>query len=107
MLNFYAPINYLGYGIHSYNLMKAYCEEFPDKKISLTPPFGNTHWEDAYVDSWLKNREHISKLDIGLMIFNEPFLNQFSGAKRIGFPVFEMEQFPVLSCLTFLCLLST
>jgi glycosyltransferase involved in cell wall biosynthesis len=97
MLNFYAPINTLGYGIHAYNLIKAYCIEYPDVEISLIPPYGDTRWRDVFVDDWLARREKISKLDTGIMIFNEPFLSQFSGALRIGFPVFEMEQFTPLS----------
>jgi len=96
MVNFFAPINYLGYGIHSYNTIKAYYDNF-NKNVSLIPPFGQTQWRDKYIDEWLSNRKKISSKDIGIMIFNEPFLSQFSGSTRIGFPVFEMEKFTELN----------
>lgn len=97
MINFYAPINYLGYGIHSYNLIKAYSKQFVDEPVSILPPFGNVQWKDTDVEKWLDNRKNIQSSDLGVMIFNEPFLSQFSGRKRIGFPVFEMERFDEIS----------
>jgi len=98
MINFYGPINFLGYGVHTYNLMKAYSKLNSD--ISLTPPFGRVAWKDNLIKVWTENRLKMSKLDTGIMIFDAPFLNQFSGAFRIGFPVFETNKIDELSKTT-------
>lgn len=88
MINFYCPINQLGYGIHSFNLLKAL-----DKKgieLALYPPNNTIDSKDTLVDKWLNNQKRFSKEDIGVMIFHENYMNRFYGRVRIGFPVFEV-----------------
>ena len=87
----YAPINSLGYGIHSYNLLKALMNR--GHKIALFPPFGRVEEGFVATAEWMLNRAEATNDDIGLMIFHEEFLRQFSGRKRVGFPVFELSEF--------------
>lgn len=92
MLTFYAPMNFLGYGIHSYNLIKAYEDKFKEE-IAVVPPFGNVYRNDDRTKKWLENRKKITSKEPSIMIFHEEFMFQFAGKPRIGFPVFETEIF--------------
>ena len=92
MINFFAPINNLGYGVHSYNLIKAF-DKVSKEPVCLIPPYGQVTWKDKYVKKWLNNQDVIDSEDPGIMIFNEGFLSQFCGKPRIGFPVFELTKF--------------
>lgn len=89
-INFFAPINRLGYGIHAYNLMRAFDRR--EHQITLITPFNRVQFEDAYILHWLAGQASINTKLPGIMIFNEDFLSQFSGQPRIGFPVFECER---------------
>lgn len=91
MINFFGPINHFGVGIHNYNLASA-CER-GGKEICLIPPFGQVSFEDESVSRWLRNRSRFSAKDPSVMIFDIPFLTQFSGSPRIGFAVFETDGF--------------
>ena len=91
-INFYAPINNLGYGVHSYNLLKSL-----DKLViafALFPPNNITDCLDTIIEKWVTNQKKFNKNDIGVMIFHEQFMNRFYGKLRIGFPVFELDLLP-------------
>ena len=90
-INFFAPINNLGYGQHSYGTIKAF--EARGHKVCVVPPFGQVRFNNEHVDRWINAREHFDANNPGVMIFNEEFLTQFCGRPRIGFPVFETEKF--------------
>lgn len=98
-INFFAPINNLGYGLHSYYLLKAF--EARGHKVTLIPPLGEVRFSDEHVEKWLAARKDFSENNPSIMIFSEDFLTQFVGSPRIGFPVFETEGFtPVqIACL--------
>ncbi len=81
-VNIFAPLNNLGYGVHSYNYVKALKRYY---KV-LINPIGN-------IDI---SKEEASLLDYGferkspsIMIFHEQFMNRFTGNPMIGYPVFE------------------
>lgn len=93
-INFFAPINNLGYGRHSYNLIREF--EKLGNDICLVPPLGAVRFSDENVERWLAGRERFSPEEPSIMIFNEEYLTQFCGQPRIGFPVFELEQFTAL-----------
>lgn len=93
-INFFAPINNLGYGIHSYNLLKEF--EALGHGVTLVPPFGQVRFSNPQIERWLKSREDFDPDAPGVMIFNEEYLAQFYGRPRIGFPVFECERFTPL-----------
>lgn len=90
-INFFAPINHLGYGVHAYNLIKSF--EKLGHQPTLIPPFGKTILLDDHAARWIERQKNIDVNIPGIMIFHEEFLAQFSGKPRIGFPVFEMEEF--------------
>lgn len=90
-INFFAPMNQLGYGIHAYNTIKEF--EKLGNQICLLPPFGRAHFLNEDVERWLAAREKFSTHNPSVMMFHEDFLPHFSGTPRIGFPVFEKEKF--------------
>lgn len=90
-VNFFAPINTLGYGIHSFYTIRAF--EARGHEVCLIPPMGQVRLNNPEVSRWLMAKEKFSAKDPSIMIFNEEWLSQFSGTPRIGFPVFEMEKF--------------
>lgn len=93
-VNFFAPINDLGYGIHSYNTIKEF--EARGHGVTLVTPFGRVSRGGDNINRWLDARNHFDPNLPGIMIFNEEYLTQFCGRPRIGFPVFECEQFTPL-----------
>lgn len=93
-INFFAPINNLGYGIHSYYTIREF--EKLGNQVLLIPPFGQVSRIDKNVERWLNQRVSFNKNNVGIMIFNEEYLTQFHGGIRIGFPVFELEKFTEL-----------
>jgi len=104
MLNFYAPINNLGYGIHSYNFMRALEEK--GVSICLFPVHGRVSLPDTYTDRWVQNQNKFTVNDTSIMIFHETEMNRFCGKTRIGFPVFETGvrdiDLPLLSSLDYI-----
>jgi glycosyltransferase involved in cell wall biosynthesis len=93
-VNFFAPVNNLGYGIHSYNTIAAF--EDLGHQATLIPPFGQIHRTNGRIEHWIGRREQFDPNAPGVMIFNEEYLTQFTGRPRIGFPVFECEKFTPL-----------
>lgn len=89
MVNFYAPINSLGYGVHTYNFMRALDKS--GMNLALFPMSNNMEFSDLLIEKWLNNAKAFSKDDLGVMIFHEQYMNKFYGRKRIGFPVFELD----------------
>ena len=92
MIDFYCPINNLGYGVHSYNLLKSLDALGVD--FALFPPNNITDCPDTIVEKWISNQKRFNKNDTGVMIFHEQFMNRFYGKLRIGFPVFELNLLP-------------
>lgn len=93
-VNFFAPMNHLGYGIHSYNTIRAF--EKRGHTATVIPPFGQVHRTDELIARWTGRRHHFDPNAPGVMIFHEEYLTQFCGRPRIGFPVFECEKFTPL-----------
>lgn len=109
MINFYCPINYLGYGIHSYNLMKELDKKGID--LALYPPNNRTDFTDALVEKWINNQHKFNKEDNAIMLYHEQFMNRFYGKIRIGYPVFELlptkEDLEKMKCVDYLFQTST
>ena len=89
MINFYAPINTLGYGVHTYNLLKSL--DKLDVEFALFPLNNSPEINDPVIEKWIANQKRFNKNDVGVMIFHEQFMNRFYGKMRIGFPVFELD----------------
>jgi glycosyltransferase involved in cell wall biosynthesis len=89
----FMPVNnQLGYGIHGYNLLKAYYKNC-SKEIALLPINGQKYIQgDEVVDECIKNQEKTSSENPSICIWHEHDMMRFTGSPRIGFPVFEMEK---------------
>lgn len=90
-LNFFAPSNNLGYGIHAHGLMKAL--HLRGHSLCLIPTMNDLSYVDEFVKMWYQNQQLFDVNNPSLMIFHAGFLSQFSGRPRIGFPVFEIDHF--------------
>jgi len=89
MINIYAPINLLGYGIHANNMIKAFTDTSID--INLTPigqiqndPYFEAYWKHAD-----KNRINYNSKSPSLFIFHDEFSHQASGSPLCVFSIFE------------------
>ncbi|MEK7140499.1 MAG: hypothetical protein AAB815_01815, partial [Patescibacteria group bacterium] len=89
MLNFFAPLNNLGIGVHAYNMAKAI--EAIGVEVAVFPPFGNVNLQGEDINRWLSARERFNPKDPSVMIFDPQFFPHFSGSPRIGFFVGETD----------------
>jgi len=93
MLNFFAAINDLGYGVFSYNLIRAY-DKHVSRDIALFPIPIQPDFVDEDIERWIANGSQFRKTDPGIMIFQAPWLNRFVGKPMIGLPIFELDVMP-------------
>ncbi|MDD2707186.1 MAG: glycosyltransferase [Verrucomicrobiae bacterium] len=89
MLNFFVPLNSLGYGVHSYNLLQAY-ERYVSDDFAVYPI---PQWEliNEQTKRWVERGNRFRRSDPGITINQAPQLNRFCGQPMIGFPVFELD----------------
>jgi len=93
MLNFFAAINHLGYGVFSYNLIRAY-DEHVSRDIALFPIPVSPEFTNDAINRWIANGANFKRADPGIMIFQAPWLNRFAGNPTIGLPIFELDVVP-------------
>ena len=89
MLNIYGPINTLGYGIHTCNLIKALIED--GEEINLTP-MGDIHLDpffDLYVKEAINNNSNFNIKNPSLFLFHDEFSNQSCGSPVFSYSIFE------------------
>lgn len=91
MINFYCPMNHLGYGVHSFNLMRSL--DALGIELTLYTPNNKIDLNESIIEKWIKNQNQFKADDAGVMIFHEQSMNKFWGKPRIGFPVFEVGLF--------------
>lgn len=87
-MNWFCPINDLGYGVHSRNLLKAWLRR--GNQAALYP----IDWSAADPEPELlgirDSRPGAPVDGPSLILFHEQYLDRFPGKPRIGFPVFEL-----------------
>lgn len=98
MLNLYAPINNLGYGITGYNILKNLYElAYPVTYFNIGQPEEMID-NNPIVNTWFNAK--LEKIDINapcLKIWHQNALHEHIGkGTRIGFPIFELNQFSLL-----------
>ncbi len=93
MIQFFAPINDLGYGVFSHNLIRAF-DEHVSKEVSLFPMPLKPDFSDATIERWIENGKKFRRDQPSLMIFQGPWLNRFTGSPMIGLPIFELDVVP-------------
>lgn len=89
MLNIFAPINLLGYGVHANNIIKALTDlgqELTLTKLGQiqTDPYFESYWKTADA-----NITKFSSANPSLFIFHDEFSYQASGKPLMTFSVFE------------------
>jgi len=97
MINVYAPINLLGYGIHANNMVKALIDS--EEEINLTP-LGEIQNDPYFEPYWKKARDNALNFDAkapSLFIFHDQFSHQACGNPLLSFSVFETTKISELS----------
>ena len=94
MINLVAPINTLGYGVASYNILQALWKDHKDVTLY---PIGQPEFTNDVVSGALNNQETLSDLPI-VKIWHQNELHilpeDLQGAKPlIGYPIFELDKF--------------
>lgn len=92
MINIYAPINILGYGIHAANLIKALKEE--GQEYNLTPigqPQTDPYFE-TYLKEGLEKKDKFDSASPSLYVFHDEYSNQACGSPMFTFSVFETDK---------------
>ena len=97
MINIFAPVNLLGYGIHAINIMKALSEKNEEMCLAKigqvqVDPFFESYWQNAE-----KNMSKFSANNPSLFIFHDEFSFQSSGDPLLTFSVFETDKIKPLS----------
>jgi len=90
MINIFAPINPLGYGIHSNNMVKAFVDA--DVDINLTTIGGiksESHFEKYWKPAADKKHTAFDKNSPSLYIFHDTQSNTYVGSPMMTFSVFE------------------
>lgn len=97
MINIYAPINILGYGIHASNMVKAIKEEGEEYNIQ---PLGQSQ-TDPYFEEYIKegfsNRDKFNANNPSLFIFHDEYSPQSCGSPQMTFSIFETSKLKPLS----------
>ena len=97
MINIFAPINLLGYGIHSNNILKALMDA--QVPVNLTK-LGQVQNDPYFEPYWKKADQNIDKFDAknpSLFIFHDELSNQACGSPLAVFSIFETSKLKELS----------
>lgn len=97
MLNIYAPVNNLGYGVHANNLIKAMIENGQEiNQIAIgeqqLDPFFEMYHKEA-----IKNNDKFSVKNPSLYLFHDEFSNQACGTPLFTYSIFETSQLKQIS----------
>lgn len=97
MINIYAPVNILGYGIHACNMMKALKEEGQDYNLQ---PIGQSQVDpyfEEHVKEGLENRDKFDIKNPSIFIFHDEYSPQSCGSPQMTFSIFETNKIKPLS----------
>lgn len=97
MLNIYAPINVLGYGIHAVNLIKGLKDKGEEYNLTPIGQLQVDPYFEPYVKEGLDNRIKFDAKSPSVFIFHDEFSNQACGNKLYTFSVFETDIIPELN----------
>lgn len=94
MINVVSPINQLGYGITSLNLVKALAKKVPICLWVIGQPQITNQQDADLISTCLQNRTYLDFDAPCIKIWHQNDMTQFAGkGKRIGFPIFELDEF--------------
>lgn len=97
MLNIYAPINLLGYGIHANNIIKALIDNGVDINLTKIGQVQNDPYFESYWQSAEKKIIEFDSNNPSLFIFHDDFSHQASGKPLMTFSIFETSMLKKLS----------
>jgi glycosyltransferase involved in cell wall biosynthesis len=94
MINVVGPINQLGYGITSLNLVKSLAKKTPVCLWVIGQPQVTNQSDAELISTCLQNRNYLDFDAPCIKIWHQNDMTQFAGkGKRIGFPIFELDEF--------------
>jgi glycosyltransferase involved in cell wall biosynthesis len=94
MLNVVSPINQLGYGITGLNLVKSLAKQTPVCLWVLGQPQVTNQNDADLISTCLQNKNYLDFDAPCIKIWHQNDMTQFAGrGKRIGFPIFELDEF--------------
>lgn len=94
-INWVGPINQLGYGVASYNLLRSLVKA--GHKVALFP-LGNVSWPKSeesmqLINNALKLKESFNRKAPSIRVWHQFELDMFPSDVKIGFPIFELDKF--------------
>lgn len=89
MLNIYAPINNLGYGIHANNMIKAFRDNDIDVSLNTIGQVQPNTYYNKQMEELYGNYSLFDSNAPSLHIFHDEYVTQVGGAYPIAFSVFE------------------
>jgi len=92
MINIYAPINNLGYGVHANNMIKALTENGQELTLTTIGEVQLDYFFEIYAKTALQNKEKYSAKNPSVHIFHDEFSNAASGKPLLAFSIFETSQ---------------
>lgn len=96
-INVVAPINQLGYGISSLNIVKELSKEHDVSLFVIGQPQVTNQQDANIISKCIKNAHFFDANAPCIKIWHQHDMAQFAGrGKRIGFPIFELDKFSTL-----------
>lgn len=89
MINIYAPINLLGYGIHANNIIKSLTDANVDTNLTTIGQIQNDPYFEAYWKKAHNRKDEYDSKHPSLFIFHDEYSNQASGTPMFVFSIFE------------------
>lgn len=92
MINIYAPINTLGYGIHAANIIKALKDKGREYNILPLGPAQTDPYFESYLKEGVEKRSEFRADSPSLFIFHDEYSPQACGSPLVTFSVFETDK---------------
>lgn len=100
MINVYAAISNLGYGIHAANMIKAIKEEGEKYNIQPIGQIQADPYFEEYIKEGMENRMEFDAKNPSLFIFHDEHSPQSCGSPQMTFSIFETNKLKPLSIET-------
>ena len=92
MLNIFSPINNLGYGIHSNNLIKTLIEKGQDINLIPIGEVQVDNFYEMYYKEAIKNKDKFNVKNPSLYVFHDELSAQACGSPLFTYSIFETSQ---------------
>lgn len=92
MINIYAPINSLGYGVHANNMIKAFSDLNEETNLTTIGTIQNDPYFESYWKKSEKNKVNFSNSSPSLFIFHDEYSTKAKGSPLCTFSIFETDK---------------